>query len=156
MKRMDDLTSEKAAMAVTTQAMDSRMTRKVCGDTGHLGNYCPPPRRMWCTWTATTMVIVHKEVKRGTNHTLIIREVIKVILSTQTNPPWKICFFGKAKINDSLIRKKLPMIRLWKALMLKLIAFLLHLRTKWALIKRSRPNWLNWSLWFLQLRMQKR
>jgi hypothetical protein len=26
MKRMDDLTSEKAAMAVTTQAVDSRMT----------------------------------------------------------------------------------------------------------------------------------
>jgi hypothetical protein len=37
---MDDLTNEKAAMA-TTQAMDSRMTCEVCGNTGHLGNYCP-------------------------------------------------------------------------------------------------------------------
>jgi hypothetical protein len=41
MKRMDDLTSEKAAMAVTTQAVDSRMTCEVYGDTGHSGNYCP-------------------------------------------------------------------------------------------------------------------
>jgi hypothetical protein len=39
-KRMDDLTNEKAAMAVTTQAMDSRMTCEVCGDTGHSENYC--------------------------------------------------------------------------------------------------------------------
>jgi hypothetical protein len=35
------LTSKKAAMAVTTKPMDSRMTCKVCGDTWHLGNYCP-------------------------------------------------------------------------------------------------------------------
>jgi hypothetical protein len=41
MKWMDDLTNEKAAMATTTQAMDSRMTCEVCGNTGHLGNYCP-------------------------------------------------------------------------------------------------------------------
>jgi hypothetical protein len=41
MKRMDDLTSEKAAMAVTTHATDSRMTCEVCGDTGHSGNYFP-------------------------------------------------------------------------------------------------------------------
>jgi hypothetical protein len=33
------------------------------------------------------MIIVYKEVKHGTNHTLIIREVIKVILSIQTNLP---------------------------------------------------------------------
>jgi hypothetical protein len=41
MKRMDALTSEKAAMAITTQAMDARMTCEVCGDTGHSRNYCP-------------------------------------------------------------------------------------------------------------------
>jgi hypothetical protein len=41
MKRMDALTSEKAAMAITTQAMDARMTCKVCGDTRYSGNYCP-------------------------------------------------------------------------------------------------------------------
>jgi hypothetical protein len=41
MKRMDALTSEKAAMAITTQAMDAHMTCEACGDTGHLGNYCP-------------------------------------------------------------------------------------------------------------------
>jgi hypothetical protein len=28
-------------MVVTTQAMDSHMTCKVCGDTRHSGNYCP-------------------------------------------------------------------------------------------------------------------
>jgi hypothetical protein len=38
---MDDLTNEKAAMTTTTQAMDSRMTCEVCGNTGHSGNYCP-------------------------------------------------------------------------------------------------------------------
>jgi hypothetical protein len=38
MKIMDDLTSEKAAMAVTTQVVDSRMTCEVCGGTGHSGN----------------------------------------------------------------------------------------------------------------------
>jgi hypothetical protein len=41
MKRMDALTSEKAAMAITTQAMDALMTYEVYGDTGHSGNYCP-------------------------------------------------------------------------------------------------------------------
>jgi hypothetical protein len=41
MKRMDALTSEKASMAITTRAMDARMTCEVCGDTMHLGNYCP-------------------------------------------------------------------------------------------------------------------
>jgi hypothetical protein len=41
MKIMDALTSEKANMAATTQAMDSRMTCKVYGDTRHLGNYYP-------------------------------------------------------------------------------------------------------------------
>jgi hypothetical protein len=41
MKRMDALTSEKASMAINTQAMDARMTCEVCGDTGHLGNFCP-------------------------------------------------------------------------------------------------------------------
>jgi hypothetical protein len=41
MKRMDALTSEKAAIAITTQAMDARMTYEVCGDTVHSGNYCP-------------------------------------------------------------------------------------------------------------------
>jgi hypothetical protein len=41
MKRMDALTNEKAAMTITTQAMDARMTCEVCGDTGHSGNYCP-------------------------------------------------------------------------------------------------------------------
>ena len=41
MKRMDDLTNEKAAMATTTQAMDSHMTCEVCGNTGHSGNYYP-------------------------------------------------------------------------------------------------------------------
>ena len=41
MKRMDDLANEKAAMATTTQAMDTRMTCEVCGNTGHSGNYCP-------------------------------------------------------------------------------------------------------------------
>jgi hypothetical protein len=38
MKIMDDLTSEKAAMAVTTQVVDSRMTCEVCSGTGHSGN----------------------------------------------------------------------------------------------------------------------
>jgi hypothetical protein len=38
---MDDLTNEKATLATTTQAMDSRMTCEVCGNTGHLGNYYP-------------------------------------------------------------------------------------------------------------------
>jgi hypothetical protein len=28
-------------MAITTQAMDAHMTCEACGDTGHLGNYCP-------------------------------------------------------------------------------------------------------------------
>jgi hypothetical protein len=41
MKRMDALTSEKAAMAITTQAMDAHMTYEVCGDTVHSGNHCP-------------------------------------------------------------------------------------------------------------------
>jgi hypothetical protein len=41
MKRMDDLTNEKAVMATTTQAMYSRMTCEVCGNTGQLANYCP-------------------------------------------------------------------------------------------------------------------
>jgi hypothetical protein len=41
MKRMGTLTSEKAAMAITTQAMDARMTCEVSGDTRHPGNYCP-------------------------------------------------------------------------------------------------------------------
>jgi hypothetical protein len=41
MKRMDDLTNEKDDMATTTQAMDSRMTYEVCGNTGHSGNYYP-------------------------------------------------------------------------------------------------------------------
>jgi hypothetical protein len=40
MKRMDALTSKKAAMAITTQAMDACMTCEVCGDTWHSGNYC--------------------------------------------------------------------------------------------------------------------
>jgi hypothetical protein len=38
---MDALTSEKAAMTITTQAMDARMTSEICGDTGHSGNCCP-------------------------------------------------------------------------------------------------------------------
>jgi hypothetical protein len=46
MKRMDALISEKAAMAITAQAMDARMTCEVCGDTGHSGNYYPATRRM--------------------------------------------------------------------------------------------------------------
>jgi hypothetical protein len=37
------------------------------------------------------MVIIHKEVKRGINHTLIIKEVIKV--------------FEKAKINNGFNKK---------------------------------------------------
>jgi hypothetical protein len=41
MKQMDDLTKEKGAMATSTQAMDSRMTCELCGNTGHSGNYCP-------------------------------------------------------------------------------------------------------------------
>jgi hypothetical protein len=41
MKRMDALTSEKTTLAITTQAMDARMTCEVCGDTAHSGNYCP-------------------------------------------------------------------------------------------------------------------
>jgi hypothetical protein len=41
MKRMDALTSEKAVMAITTEAMDARMTCEVFGDTGLSGNYCP-------------------------------------------------------------------------------------------------------------------
>jgi hypothetical protein len=41
MKRMDALTSEKAAMTITTQAMDARMTSEICGDTRHSGNCCP-------------------------------------------------------------------------------------------------------------------
>jgi hypothetical protein len=60
MKIMDDLTSEKASIAITTQTMDSLMTCEVCGDT---------------QGTTTTMVIVHREVKHGISHTLIIREV---------------------------------------------------------------------------------
>jgi hypothetical protein len=44
-KQMDDLTNEKAAMTTTTQAMDSRMTCEVCGNTGHLGNYYPTTQK---------------------------------------------------------------------------------------------------------------
>jgi hypothetical protein len=44
MKRMDALTSEKATMAITTQAMDARMTCEVYRDTAHLGNYYPGAR----------------------------------------------------------------------------------------------------------------
>jgi hypothetical protein len=40
MKRLNDYTSEKAAMATTTLPMDSHMTCEVCGNTGHSGNYC--------------------------------------------------------------------------------------------------------------------
>jgi hypothetical protein len=35
MKRMNDQTNEKAAMATTTESMDSRMTCEVYGNTGH-------------------------------------------------------------------------------------------------------------------------
>jgi hypothetical protein len=41
MMRLDALTSEKASMAITTHAMDARMTCEVCGDTGQSGNYFP-------------------------------------------------------------------------------------------------------------------
>jgi hypothetical protein len=41
MKRMDALTIEKDAMAITNQAMDACMTCEVCGDNGHSENYCP-------------------------------------------------------------------------------------------------------------------
>jgi hypothetical protein len=81
MKWMDDITNEKAAMATTSQAMDFCMTCEVCGNTGHLGITALLPKRMWCSWTETTMVIIHKEVKHGIN-ALIIKEVIKVILSS--------------------------------------------------------------------------
>jgi hypothetical protein len=33
----------------------------------------PLPRRMWCTQTTTTMVIVHMEAKHVINHTLTVR-----------------------------------------------------------------------------------
>jgi hypothetical protein len=49
MKQMDDLTNEKAAMATTTQAMDSHMTCKVCGNTGIQGITTLLPRRMCCS-----------------------------------------------------------------------------------------------------------
>jgi hypothetical protein len=45
MKRMDDLTSEKAVMAITTQGMDSCMTYEVCGDIGIQGIIALLPRR---------------------------------------------------------------------------------------------------------------
>jgi hypothetical protein len=54
------------------------------------------PRRMWCSWRATTMVIVHKEVKCGIN-ALIIKEVTKVILLILTSLPWLILFLGKLR-----------------------------------------------------------
>jgi hypothetical protein len=44
MKRMDALTSEKAAMSIATQAMHARMTCEVYGDIRHSGNYCPTPQ----------------------------------------------------------------------------------------------------------------
>jgi hypothetical protein len=86
-KRTDALTSEKAAMAITTQAMDARMTCEVYGDTRHSGNYFPTIQEDVMYITTTTMIIVHKEVKRGINHALTIRKVIKVILTIQTNLP---------------------------------------------------------------------
>jgi hypothetical protein len=57
---------------------------------GNQGITSPLPRRMWCTWTTTTMVIIHKEVKHGISHALTNRGVIKVILTVPTNLPWKI------------------------------------------------------------------
>jgi hypothetical protein len=40
-KKLDDFTTEKAAMTTTTHAMDSCMTCEVCGNTGHFRNYYP-------------------------------------------------------------------------------------------------------------------
>jgi hypothetical protein len=58
-----------------------------------------------------------------------IKEVIKVILSTQINIPWEILFFGKLRLIMDSTRKQLPMIKLWIVSTLKLIVFLLLSRT---------------------------
>jgi hypothetical protein len=39
MKRLDDITTEKAVMTTITHAMDSCMTCEVCGNTGHSGSH---------------------------------------------------------------------------------------------------------------------
>ena len=44
MKRLDDRAAEKEAMKSTVQAMDSHMTREICGEVGHSGNDCPETR----------------------------------------------------------------------------------------------------------------
>ena len=41
LKRLDDRAADKEAMKSTVQAMDSHMTREVCGEVGHSGNDCP-------------------------------------------------------------------------------------------------------------------
>ena len=74
-------------MAITTQAMDARITCEVCGDTGHSGNYCLATQEDVMYMNGNNNGYRPKEVKHGINHALIIKEVIKVILSTQTNLP---------------------------------------------------------------------
>ncbi|CAO2144453.1 unnamed protein product [Urochloa humidicola] len=41
MKKVDDITKEKAAMSSAVLPTDSHMTCEVCGNTGHSGNHCP-------------------------------------------------------------------------------------------------------------------
>ena len=82
MKKMDE--QAKGYEVSTVNALDSRLTCKVYGNTGHSGNDCTETRE-----DVTTTAIVHKEATAGINHARIIKEVTN-LTPPIINPPLKI------------------------------------------------------------------
>jgi hypothetical protein len=104
MKRMDDLTNEKAAMATTTQAMYSRMTCEVYGNTGHLANYFPATQEDVMFMNSNNNGY-HPQGGQTWNQHPYHQEGNQVNSSNSNQPSLRDLVFGQDKINDGLNKK---------------------------------------------------
>jgi hypothetical protein len=105
MKRMDDLTNEKATMAATTQAMDSHMTCEVCGNTGHSGNHYPETQE-GLMYTNSNYNSIHPQGGQMWNQPRPYYQGGNQDSSFNSNQPsLKDLVYGQAKINESSNKK---------------------------------------------------
>jgi hypothetical protein len=102
---MDVVTIEKAAMAITTQAMDARMMCEVCGDIGHSGDYCPcylggcdvyEWQQLWLSSTRKSIMESITPLLSGGNQGNTYNP---------NQPSLKYLVFGQAKINEGFNKK---------------------------------------------------
>jgi hypothetical protein len=101
---MDDLTNDKSTMATTTQAMDSRMTYEVCGNTRHSGNYCPTTQEdvMFMNGNKNSY---HPQGGQTLNQCPYYQGGNQGNSFSSNQPSLKYLIFGQAKINDGFNKK---------------------------------------------------